>query len=88
MNNTDKLLRAFIEASGYSIEEITDSRETPIAKHLAFIHPSVLVVEHGAYKRGKDECYYLKPSKNIEYRITKTKPNKHDVNKLGITEHL
>ena len=36
MNNTDKLLRAFNEASGYEIEELVDTKQTPISKQSGF----------------------------------------------------
>jgi hypothetical protein len=93
MNNTDKLLRAFIEASGYEIEKIVDTKLTPVSKQSGInrINSSIYTLTHndlamdcnGAYKRGDDECYYLKASFAVDYKITKrkfnSKPSLHKV---------
>ena len=81
MNNTDKLLRAFIEASGYEIEEIVDIKETPISKQsglnrltvstITMARTDLAIDNNGEYKRGDDECYYLKASMEVDYKVTK-----------------
>jgi hypothetical protein len=81
MNNTDKLLRAFIEASGFEIETLVDRKETPISKQLGeygiascdrYGKINDLVINgDGSYKRGDDECYYLRASLDIDYKVTK-----------------
>ena len=80
MDNTEKLLRAFIEASGYEIETLIDRKETPISKQLGesgiaacAMHGKTngLVSNGGAYKRGDDGCYYLKPSLEVDCKVTK-----------------
>ena len=81
MNNTDKLLRAFIEASGFEIEELVDTKLTPISKQpgmnriaagaLAMRCNELVTVNGNEYKRGDDECYYLKPNLDIDYKVTK-----------------
>lgn len=75
-----KLLRAFIEASGYEIENVVDTKETPITKQSGVnritlktlsMQDSGLVTDHtGAYKRGLCGCYYLKPSLAVDYEVT------------------
>lgn len=76
-----KLLRAFIEASGYEIEKIIDRTETPISKQsginritagsMSMKGSGLAVDSTGAFKRGDDECYYLKPSLNVDYEVTR-----------------
>lgn len=84
MNNTDKLLRAFIEASGFEIKKIVDTKETPISKQSglnrifanAFSAKNDLAINSdGSYKRGDDECYYLKASMEVDYKVTKKVTN-------------
>ncbi len=81
MNNCEKLLRAFIEASGYSIEKLVDRKETVISKQSGINRITIsalscgvsgLVVDNtGAFKRGEDECYYLKPTLDVDFKVTK-----------------
>ena len=81
MNNTDKLLRAFIEASGYEIKRTVTHNKTPITKQSgeARIHQirgfggsdGLAHDGSGSYKRGDDECYYLVGSTDIDYKVTK-----------------
>ena len=81
MNNTEKLLRAFIEASGFDIEELVDTKQTPISKQsglhritssaITMKNSNLVVESDGAYKRGDDECYYLKASFDVDYKVTK-----------------
>ena len=72
MTDEMKLLRAFIDASGYDVETIIDDRETPITKQMGFANQHNLVVDDScAFKRGDDDCYYLKPSFNVDYKVTK-----------------
>ena len=81
MNNTDKLLRAFIEVSGFDIEKIVDTKETPISKQsgmnratasaMTMTDNNLSVTNDGEYKRGDDGCYYLKASMDVDYKITK-----------------
>jgi len=80
MNNTDKLLKlleAFIEASGFDIETIVDTKLTPISKQ-AGVHmiatrrySELETINGNEYKRGDDECYYLKSSLDVYYKVTK-----------------
>ena len=79
-NNTDKLLRAFIEASGFDIEKVFDTKETTISERegLRRIAESLvcapnhnLVVVNGQYKRGADGCYYIKASIEVDYKVTR-----------------
>jgi len=77
----DKLLRAFIEAQGYEIEKLIDTKETPISRQSGEVRASVsrhtgitsdlAVNSDGSYKRGDDECYYLEPSLSVDYKVTK-----------------
>ena len=81
MNNTDKLLRAFIEASGFDIEKLVDTKLTTISKQsginritssaMTMRESGLATVNGNEYKRGDDECYYLKPSLDIDYKVTK-----------------
>lgn len=78
-----KLLRAFIEASGFDVEDVVDTKLTPISKQsgknriTAFALTGQLnglaTVDGNKYKRGDGECYYLKPSFEIDYKVTKKK---------------
>ena len=89
MNNTEKLLRAFIEAQGYEVQALIDRKETPISKQsgesavVACMYGKAhgLVVNNdGGYKRGDDECYYLEPSLFVDYKVTKKiKQTKQDL---------
>ena len=84
MTDEMKLLRAFIEASGFDVEMTIDRTETPISKQsgenriaacsMTTSHGD-LVVERGEFKRGEDGCYFLMPSLNVDYELTK-KPSK------------
>jgi len=68
----DKLLRAFIEAQGFEVKEIVDTKETPIPRRSGLaVHHNLAVDNQGAYKRGEDECYYLKASMEVDYKLTK-----------------
>ena len=81
MNNTDKLLRALIEASGYEIEKIIDTKETPISKQsglnriavsaMTMVRTDLAIDNSGEYKRGDDECYYRNASMEVDYKVTK-----------------
>ena len=89
MNNTDKLLRAFIEASGFEIEEIEDYQERKINKVQAskYFSPRpygsdkairVLVTKPGvqAYLIDDNGMYTeTLSSPNIDYKVTKSKAN-------------
>lgn len=86
MNNTDKLLRALIDALGFDVEKIITHNETPITKQMGELKifqgrsnsngddGLVTVGNHGPYKRGDDECYYLDGGTDIDYKVTKKKP--------------
>lgn len=81
MNNCDKLLRAFIEAQGYEVEVIVDREEIPISKYsggqiildagLSIRNHKLVITNQGQYKRGDDDCYYLKALMNTDYKVTK-----------------
>lgn len=81
MDNTEKLLRAFIEASGYDIEKTIDTKLTPISKQsglnritagaLTMARNNLATVNGNEYKRGDDECYYLEGSLDVDYKVTK-----------------
>jgi hypothetical protein len=81
MNNIEKKLDALIDALGFDVKTLVDRKETPIGKRMGesgitscvrYGKTNGLVINgDGSYKRGKDECYYLKPSLNIEYKLTK-----------------
>ncbi len=77
MNNYEKKLDALIDALGFDVETIVDRKETPISKQsgvnkIASCAFGDLVCDgQGAWKRGQDECYYLKPSLNADYKLTK-----------------
>ncbi len=86
MNNTDKLLRAFIEASGYEIEKTVDDKSTPISKQSGIekikdTKGKGLLFNYNGYVRGKDGCYYIEPSYNVDYKVTK----KEKSFKVGVT---
>jgi len=63
MNNTDKLLRAFIEASGYEVEEVkgrlTDSEKNKVKMDAAYL----------GMKSPCDE--FLSMPTGIDYKVTK-----------------
>jgi hypothetical protein len=66
MNNTDKLLRAFIEASGFEVEEIkgrmTEKEKEEVRRNAAFLgHPAP----------SED---FLSSPYGIDYKVTKKKP--------------
>lgn len=81
MNDTHKLLLAFIEASGFDVEKFVDRTETPISKQSGenmarmgrhtMSDVDLAFDNKGKYKRGDDDCYYLKPSLNVDYKVTK-----------------
>ncbi len=81
MNNTEKLLRAFIEASGYEIEEVryegkgkeVSSREGGAIAISSFMcrEPNKLLTKSGAYVRGVDGSYFLKGDVVVDYKVTK-----------------
>ena len=78
MNNTDKLLRSFIEASGYEIKDTKDYKEHEVSKERgeAFIHnkPKGLRVlsQHGEYVRTDDDGYIVSlVDPAIDYKVTK-----------------
>lgn len=87
MNNTDKLLRAFIEASGYEVEITKDYQEVKLTKSQASHHFQAR--EFGSQPRrrlltdGVGQCAYLVDddgmytevalSPIIDYKVTKSK---------------
>lgn len=90
MNNTEKLLRAFIEAQGFEIERIVNTKEVSIPRNSGLaVHHNLAVDNQGAYKRGDDECYYLKASMEVDYKVTK-KPLIKDIiiGGLPLTQYI
>jgi len=78
-----KLLTAFIEASGYSIEVIEhgseivskDVGERMIRANSATASRS-LISDCGEYRRGDDDCYFSVGGVTTDYKVTKRKPIK------------
>jgi len=83
MTDEMKLLRAFIEASGFDVKELVDTKLTPISKQsgmnriafgaLTMGCNGLATISGNEYKRGDDECYYLKASLDVDYKVTKKK---------------
>ena len=78
MTNEMKLLRAFIEASGFDIKDvITGSVEDEISVHdgLSIINScdnSGMVVVNGEYKRGDNNSYFYRVVDAVyDYKVTK-----------------
>jgi hypothetical protein len=81
MSNTEKKLDALIDALGFDVEKTVDTRETPISKQSGLNRMAVAVLTMGCndlattngneYKRGDDDCYYLKASLDVDYKLTK-----------------
>lgn len=85
MNNTEKLLRAFIEASGYDVELVNSPaiykeisrgdglqiiRDTP--KAFGSKGNDLLIDPNGAYKRGDNGSYFnMLGVAAYDYRVTK-----------------
>jgi hypothetical protein len=74
-------LRALIDALGFEVEKTVDTKETPISKQsglnritastMTMTHNDLAIDNQGAYKRGDDECYYLRASMEVDYKLTK-----------------
>ena len=70
MDNSEKLIRALIDKLGYKVVEIFDRTETPVAYQHAFHDKDNLVIDiSGQYKRGPDDCYYIKSSQDVKYQL-------------------
>lgn len=82
MNNTDKLLRAFIEASGYEIETVCDYKERDMSEVEAQAHNKAfgcatgyrLLTESGSQKLlidddGNYKGVLIEPI--VDYKVTK-----------------
>mgnify|MGYP003639762092 CR=1 FL=1 len=92
MNNTDKLLRAFIEASGYEIETVCDYKERDMSEVEAQAHNKGfgcatgyrLLTESGSQKLlidddGNYKGVLIEPI--VDYKVTKkvVESNEHQV---------
>lgn len=63
MNNTDKLLRAFIKASGYEIEEVKVATEVRVADNW----DSVMHISNTEYKVTAKDSYVPIPIQSDEW---------------------
>jgi len=71
----------FIAASGFSIEKIIDTKVTTVSKQAGTARifacsfgmkdNGLDTVDGNKYKRGKNDCYYLKASMSVDYKVTK-----------------
>ena len=75
MNNTDKLLRAFIEASGYEIEEVSLAK-TKVPKGADIDTAQVIRI-------SGDGLYY---TSGIDYKLTKKIPPYESVEPVKFVE--
>lgn len=84
MNNTDKLLRAFIEASGYEIETLLDYKEKKMQKAEAMRHNTgwgaklteySLSSTHGCMLDIDEDGLYTARLREpvVDYKVTKKK---------------
>jgi len=81
MSNIEKKLDALIDALGFDVETLIDTKETPISKQsglnritsgaLTMTKSGLATDSTGTLKRGDDECYYLVASFDVDYKLTK-----------------
>ena len=77
MNNTDKLLRAFIEASGFEIEEVIERTELTKEQGDDFIERElfgeyILEATEAEYIRGRKDSYFkVLRDPIIDYKVSK-----------------